>query len=186
MKKKLLPLAALTVVLLLAVLPPWGTAHSQPPQEVLVTNLPNVVRVDGQVEVRGTVRHGSIVRRTGLVVPPAERRRTSDLVEAEGMATDGFTDVTLSLHGAVRGTIGRPGEIGVILLPDETSVLEALREKGAYHFPIEVKVSLNENVSEAPFSVQRRLPLGFPRYKVFLYNGTDRTVDLNVFAYLTY
>lgn len=185
MRKTFFPLAAFAVVLL-AVLPPWGTVYSHQPQEVIVTNMPDTVQVAGEVEIVGTVQHSATARRTGLVVPPVERHRTADVIEAPGITTDGFTHVTLSLHGQVRGTIGRSGEIGAILVPDEVSVSELIREQEVYHFPVEVKVSLTEQVAEAPFSVQRRLVIGFPRYKVFLYNGTDRTVDVNLFAYLTH
>lgn len=185
MRKMLYCLAAVPAVALLAAFPPWGTAHSQPPQDVIVTNLPAVVNVEGKVSVLGTVRQSEIHRRLGLIVPPVERHRTSDVVEVEGIATDRFTGVTLSLHGAVRGTIGRAGEVGAVLVPDEESVLEMLREKGAYHFPIEVKVSLKDEEAEANFNVQRQFVLGFPKYRVYLYNATDRTVDLNLYAYLT-
>lgn len=185
MRKTLLALTAVSAAVLVAVLAPWSRAQSQRPQDVVVLNMPDVVKIAGEVEVLGTVRHSETVRRTGLVVPPVERRRISDLIEVEGIETDGFTEVTLSLHGAVRGTIGQAGEVGAILVPDEPSVLELLREKGVYHFPVEVKVSLEDQVAEAPFSVQKRMVLGFPRYKVYAYNSTDRTVDLNLFAYLT-
>jgi hypothetical protein len=184
-KTLLVALAAVSAVVLVAVLAPWSKAQSQRPQDVVVLNMPEVLKIAGEVEVLGTVQHSETVRRTNVVVPPVERRRTTDLIELEAIETDGFTQVTLSLHGAVRGTIGQSGEVGAILVPDETSVLEILREKGIFHFPVEVKVSPQEHLAEVPFSVQKRLVLGFPRYRVFLYNSTDRTVDAHLFAYLT-
>lgn len=185
MRKAILTLAALLAAFLLFSLPPWPKALSHQPQAVIVTNLPQVLPIKGKVSIVGTVRQGAIVRRINLIVPPVERDDVSDLVQAEDVVTDGFTGMILSLHGAVRGTIGQEGTVGAILVPDETSVLEMLREKSVFHFPVEAKVDLTRQVAEDDFSVQRRFDVGFPRYKVYVYNSTDRTVDVHLFVYLT-
>ena len=184
MRKILMTLAAALALVLLFAFPPWGTALSQPPEEVLVLNLPDVVPIAGVVSVKGVVRQAEIFRQVDLIVPPADRERIDELVEAKDVEADGFTSVTLSLHGDVRGTIGRSGSVGVILLPDEVSVMEMFNEKGVYHFLLEAKVDLTKK-EQTEFSVQRQFALGFPRYKVYLYNSTDRTMDVDLYVYLT-
>ena len=82
MRKILVTLAAALVLLVLFAFPPWGTAHSQPPEEVLVTNLPDVVPIKGEVTVDGVVRQGAIIRRVDLIVPPVDRVMNSSFVRA--------------------------------------------------------------------------------------------------------
>lgn len=180
----ILTLAAALAAILFLTLPPWGTAHSLPPDEVVVTNLPAVQQIEGNVSVVGTIRHAVTGRRVNLIVPPVDRNATADLVELEPIDTDGFTAVTLSLHGQVRGRVLRAGSVGAILVPDETSVLEALNQRGIFTFPLEVASTL-ANKEETDFSVEKRFPLGFPRYRIYLYNSTDRTVDAHLYLYLT-
>lgn len=183
MRQLILTLAAALAAILFLTLPPWGTAHSQPPDEVVVTNLPAVQPIEGTVSVIG-IRLGVTVRRVNLVVPPVDRQATADLVELDPVDTDGFTAVTMSLHGQVRGTVLKAGSVGAFLLPDEPSVLEAKDQRGIYTFPVEVSSALAAR-EETDFSVQKRFAVGFPRYRVYLYNSTDRTVDAHLYLYLT-
>ncbi len=177
----LLPLAALA--LLLAVLAPWP-ADSQPPQEVVVSNLPVVVPVKGEVTIVDTIRHAQTVRRLSLIVPPVARSETDNLVQAEAVKTDGFTHVTLSLQGETRGTLLKEGAVGALLLPDEEAFLRAVRDHGVLHLPLEASATLARK-AETSFSAQERFALGFPRYRVYLYNSTDRTADVDLYLYLT-
>jgi len=184
MRRLILTLAAALAAILFLTLPPWGTAHSLPPNEVVVTNLPDVVQIEGKVAVVGTIRHAVTVQRVNLIVPPVDRLAVADLVELEPIDTDGFTAVTMSLHGQVRGRALKAGSVGAILLPDQTSVLEALNQRGSFTLPLEVTSALT-NKEETDFSVQKRFALGFPRYRIYLYNSTDRTVDAHLYLYLT-
>ena len=185
MRKRFLVPAAVVAILLLITLAPWNTVLSQPPEEVVVSNLPEVVPIKGDVTVVGTARHGTMVRRLNLIVPPVARTETDNLVQAEAVETDGFTTVALSLQGEVRNTILRTGAVGALLLPDEEPFREAMREKGLLHLPLEVTATLPRK-EEASFAAQEHFALSFPRYRVYLYNSTDRTVDVNLYLYLTY
>ena len=185
MRKIILALAAALALLLLVSFPPWGTALSQQPAEVLVTNLPNILRVQGEVTVVRPVRHAETVRRLDLIVPSVPRDATTDLIEVESVATEGFTAVTLSLHGEVRGRTLADGAVGAVLVPDEIAVLEMLNEKGVLHFPVEVAAGVGAK-GVTHFSAQVTADLGFPRYKVYLYNSTDRTADVDLYLYLTH
>jgi hypothetical protein len=176
--------AAVLILLLLVVFPPWGTSYSQSSRQVAVSNFPNVQRIEGEVTVAGLIRQAKLERRTDVIVTTVAREDVTDLIEAEPVSTDGFSQITVSLHGEARGAVGRDGSIGVILIPDEPSVQEMLNDYGIFHFPIEVQVGLVRK-GPAQFNVQQRFDLGFGRYRVFLYNSTDRTADVNAFLYLT-
>lgn len=184
MQRLIWTLGAAVAALVFLLLPPWGTAQSQQSNKVQVINLPTVQQIEGKVSVVGTIRHGAIERRVNLIVPPVERDDVADLVEVEPIATDGFTAVTMSLHGQVRGTPLRAGAVGAILVPAEASVSEILNQRGVFHFPLEVtsEIAVKEEID---FNDQDRFPLGFPRYRIFLYNSTDRTVDAHLYLYLT-
>ncbi len=185
MRKRLTVTAAALAALLLVVLAPWQSALSQPPEEVIVSNLPEVVPIEGKVSVVGTVGHSAFAKRLSLIVPPVGRHETADLVAADPVETDGFSAVALSLQGEVRGTVLRSGAVGAVLVPDEEPVLKTMREEGALQFPVEVASTLPQGL-EAGFSAQQHQALAFPRYKVYLYNSTDRTVDVNLYLYLTH
>lgn len=185
MRKRLTVLAAALAVLVLILLPPWPSALSQPPEEVVVSNLPEVVKIEGKVSLVGTVGHSAFSRRLSLIVPPVARHETADLLVAESLETSGFTGIALSLHGEVRGTVLRAGAVGAVLVPDEEPILKSMREHGALQFPLEVTTTLAVG-QDSTFSAQQHLALGFPRYKIYLYNSTDRTMDLNLYLYLTH
>ena len=184
MRPLALVFAAVLILLTLIVFPPWGTSLSQPPTEVSVINLPHVQKIEGEVKVRGVIRQAALHRRLDLIVPSVAREDITDLIEADTITTDGFSQITVSLHGEARSPVEQEGWIGVVLIPDETSVWEILNDRGAFHFPIEVKSKL-EPRGPTDFDVQHRFDLGFGRYKVFLYNSSDRTADVNVYLYLT-
>ena len=50
--------------------------------------------------------------------------------------------------------------------------------------PLEVAANLSRDQG-SKFSAQKHHALSFPRYRIYLYNATDRTVDLNLYLYLT-
>lgn len=184
MRRLIWTLTAAVAAFVFLVLPPWGTAQSQQPSKVVVINLPEVQPIEGKVEVVGTIRHSAATRRVNLIVPPVERHAVSDLVEVDPVETDGFTALTMSLHGQVRGTPLKAGAVGAILVPDEESVAEILNQRSIFHFPLEVTSAIASK-EKTEFSDQGQFAVGFPRYRIFLYNSTDRTVDAHLYLYLT-
>ncbi len=186
MRKRLTVAAAALAALALFLFSPWLDAHSRQPSRIVeVSNLPEVVQIEGKVSVVGTIDHGDFSRRLSLIVPPVGRHEVNDLVVAEALETEGFSHVGLSLQGEVRGTVLRAGAVGAVLVPDEEPVLKAMREYGALQFPLEVTTTLAQG-HDAVFSAQQHLALGFPRYRIYLYNSTDRTLDVNLYLYLTH
>jgi len=182
-RKSLMIISALLATLLLLSVLLVEHAWSQQHQEVVVANFPEIQRVEGNVSVQGTVRHAKLVRRENQVVPPVAREETKDLIEAGSLDTDGFTSVVLSLQGEVRGTLSRGGPVGAILVPAEREVMDMLNEQGRIHFPLEVTAALGRR-EVTTFSSQIHLTVGFPRYNVYLYNSTDKSVDVDLYLYL--
>jgi hypothetical protein len=177
-----LTLASGTIVLALL---PAGGALSQEIQHVLVTNFPRTQQVSGTVSVEGPVRHASLQRVKEILVPPVGPMETTRLIDGGTVTTDGFTGVVLSLHGQARGKTLRGGTVGAILLPEEEPIQEAFEEEGLVQFPLEVSAALEPGGARSFASSQQRLAVGFPRYRVRLYNTSDRTVTVSLYAYLT-
>ncbi len=182
MRKSLIVSALLIMFLLLSLLL-VKRVWSQQLQEILVANFPEIQRVEGKVSVKGTVRHARLVRRENQVVTPVAREETKYLIKAGTLDTDGFTSIILSLQGEVRGTLDQGGTVGAVLVPVEEEVMAMLNEQGRIHFPLEVKAVLARRESTT-FSSQNHLTVGFPRYNVYLYNSTDRNVDVDLYFYL--
>jgi len=178
-------LVALCLLALLVLGWPSGETLSQSVRQVFVTNFPSVQQVSGELALDGPVHLARATRFRDITVPPISRDETTRMVEAGVLTVEGFPQLVLSLHGVVKGDVGRAGAVGAILIPDEPTIEEAFREQGILHFYLET-VS-NEIVSGVPYfaSAPRNAQIAFPRYRVLLYNTTDKTVSANLFVYLT-
>lgn len=177
-----LGIVALAVVFLFT---PTGEVISQHVSEVFVTNFPKVQWINGEVAVRGPVLQSKLVSFRDITLAPVRREDTTRLVDGGTLVADGFPNVVLSLHGLVKGNVQEVGAVGAILIPDEQTIQEAFDELGIMHFYLEAAA---EGVSSStPYfaSNQPRFTVAFPAYRILLYNTTDKTVTVNVFAYLT-
>ena len=175
---------ALAAVVLF-VIGPGGEVASQTIRQVIVTNFPQLQHIDGEVEVRGPVRQSKLVAVRDITVPPVRPNDTTRWIDGGTLNTDGFPRVVLSLHGVVKGMVQGTGSVGAILIPDEQTIQEAFNEQGMIHFPLNV---IADGVSsKTPYfaSPQPLHTIAFRDYKVWLYNSTDKTVTVNLFAYLT-
>jgi len=176
-------------VLAALLLVPTGAALSQEASEtirrVLVTNFPERQKVEGEVTVRGPIRQTEQVVLRDVVVPPVAPKDTQRLINAGTITTDGFSFVVLGLDGQIKGEVVRPGSVGAFLIPEEDSVVRAFEEKGEMQFPLQVTASNVSSASPYFASDQPRLLVGFPRYRVYLYNTSQKAVSVNLFAYLT-
>lgn len=181
------PVPALVLIALVAtvVLWPTGVAVSQSIQQVLVTNWPDVFSVEGTVAVRGPVRFSKMVSVGRQVVSPVKPRETTRMEPVFTLETDGFSHVVLSLTGQTKGEIYHPGTVGAILIPDVETSRTAFFERGEYLFAMEVVAAGVSSASPYFGSEQPRYQVGFGTYKVFLYNTTDKSVDVDLYAYLT-
>jgi hypothetical protein len=150
-----------------------------------VVNLKDPHPIEGTVNVGAPVPHSRTQSLFDVVVAPAARSEPSLWTEAGALDVDGFTSAVLSFHGQFRGNPSAPGAVGLVLVPEEENIIRALGEG-------EVHLSLDAVAEPVPdgrlyFSGARAgLAVAFPRYRVLLYNTTDRSASVNVFAYLTH
>ena len=165
---------------------PAEEAISQQIREVLVVNLPEIQKVQGHVTVLGPIRSGQAWQKEGIVVPPIARHETASLVSGGTLETDGFTVLDLALQGEVRGAQFRDGEVGVVLVPDVEPVSRAFHEAGLLQFPLEAVAPLAAGGPPFFSSDQTTVEIAFPKYKVYFYNTGNRSVEVNLYAYLKY
>ena len=173
-------LSLLSAALLLA------AAGSREVMDVQVLNFPDPQRIRGSVTIEGPIRHGVMVRFSDIIVPPVKPTDTTRLISGGTLVTDGFTGVVLSLSGLVKGDVVKPGAVGAYLVPDEEPIQRAFNEAGQVQFPLEVAATRVSGASAYFASGQERLTVGFPSYRVLLYNTSDKTVTVSLFGYLTY
>ncbi|MCP3959826.1 MAG: hypothetical protein GY719_18415 [bacterium] len=181
--RKLVVAAVLVAVGIVFFLLPGGRALSQQIVQVLVTNFPETFKVDGTVAVKAPVPHSKTVRMLEVVVPPVGRGETGSLIEGDLIDTAGFTEVVLSLQGIVKGTLGQGGSVGAVMTPVEEAMETSFGE-GTIQLPLEV-VSVLARQEIETFSNQSFQTIGFPQYKVYFYNSTDKAVEVNLYLYLT-
>ena len=184
MKKPAL-LALLFAASLALIFSPPGTAIAQEVRSVLVTNFPKVFNVTGSVVVEGPVKHAKFAALRDVTVSPVNPKDTVRLIQGGFVESDGFTAMVLGLQGQIKGEVFRPGTVGVFLLPDEPSIVNAFEEKGLMQFSTEVSAPGVSAASAYFASTANRVPIGFPRYRTYFYNTSDKTVTVNLYAYLT-
>jgi hypothetical protein len=181
-----IPLAVTTAFLLLLGALPARGAGDDPVRSVRVINFPAVHRVTGSVSIEGTIPHAILTTFKDLSVPPVEPTETGRLIDGGILQADGFTGLVLSLSAKAGGRALRSGSIGVRLVPDDDAITKAFEEDGQVLFPIELGAPLTQGAYRMTATAQERFTLGFPRYRVRLYNTTDKTVSVNLYAYLTH
>jgi hypothetical protein len=155
-----------------------------PPEQVVVTNFPQVQQVSGKVAITETVPQSRFETLKALV-SPAALAQANDWTEAGALDTRGFTHLTVSLAGNLQGS-AQAGSIGVLLVPDVPEVLTALRTHGIAPLAARVEAPVSATLAGGFFSSETTtVRIGFPRYRVFLYNTTSRTAEAAGYAYLT-
>jgi hypothetical protein len=160
-----------------------GPAGAQGPEQVFVTNFPELQRVRGDVVVRAPVPHTRLATSKALVSPAALADTTS-YTEAGVLDAEGFGAVSLGIAGVVQGRLMAPAPIGVVLLPDEPELVAAFRTHGVAPFALRVDAVATPSESGIFHSPTVRVELAFPRYRVLFYNATPRTSEVTLYAYL--
>jgi hypothetical protein len=159
-----------------------GSAQSRggPGQRVEVVNFPEVQKV----EVRGAPRQAMLAAFENQIVSAHGGSRDPGSWRHAGvLRTDGFGWVVLSLGGELQGVLTEPGAAVAVLVPDAGPVLRALKEDGVLLFPLQATATLVPG-REYFTSQPERLAIGFPRYQVYLYNTSARTIEAHLYAYL--
>jgi hypothetical protein len=191
------PHLGVTVLLLLLVPQVTGVRAQAPEkaQPVFVVNQPETVKVEGQVRlvgpiegevsIRGPIPQGKAITIGEVEVPPVQKTDVTRLVRAGTVDTEGFAAMVVSLAGMQRSAPTKAGDVGVILLPAEELPTRAWEEQGQLLFAVESH-ALSSPGSPPYFASQPlRATVAFPRYRVLLYNASDRTVAVTVYVYLT-
>ena len=176
-------LVAAAAALLVVLVPVRAVADAV--QSVLITNWPKYWDVKGSVSIDGPVKIAKGVAIRELVVPPVNPKETTRLIQGATIETDGFTNMVLSLQGQIKGEVYRQGTVGVFLLPDEEAIVRIFDEKGIMQFAQEINAPGVSGASPYFASSQPKLPIAFSRYRTYFYNSSDKTVTVNLFAYLT-
>jgi len=182
------PIAVLLILcgLLLGSWLAWSPpVTSQEVSFVRVTNFPPLQEIEGKVEISEPIRLAKMVSMKDILVPPVRADHTTRWVDAGVLETGGFPNVVLSMHGEVKGSLTRRGQIVGVLIPTEQSIVEAFDEEGLVHFSLKVAAAGPQDGVPYFASDQPRFTVVFASYRVYLYNETDKTVTANLFAYLT-
>lgn len=174
-------LAASFVVLSIALVAPRVESEEVTP--VLVTNLPELQRIEGRVRVPDAIPHGRSERFSKLVVPPSRRANPGELRPIATVDASAFTEIVLSLHGVVSDDVFQSGPIGAVLLPHDDEIKRAWLEDAVALFPLEVIASAQSGT--ARFSAQGSGRVAFPAYDLLFFNETDRSVELDLHLFLT-
>lgn len=177
-----LALAVSLLVLWLALAPSRGL-DADGPEQVFVTNFPEVQQVAGTVTVAAPVPQTRFERLEALV-SPASAAETGSYTEAGTLDARGFGAVTLSLAGTVQGRLAAAAPVGVLLLPDVPEIVANFRTHGVAQLALRVEAEAGPSGTGLFQSEPAHLRLAFPRYRVLLYNGTPRTSEVTVYAYL--
>ncbi len=152
---------------------------------VAVTNFPDLVKVEGNVAIKGPIDDTTLATLADVIVPPVRREDTTHFIDAGIVTTDGFAFAVVSVLGELKGQVQKPGDVGAVLLPDDERVLRALNERGQLLLAEEAKVTPAAGAS--PYFAARpvRFAVAYPRYRVFLYNAGDKAAAVTVHTYLT-
>jgi hypothetical protein len=178
----ILTVAAAVIVLFFT---PVGEVASDTVQRVMVMNFPTVQEISGEVSVKDAPLRSMMSPFKGIMVPPVEPTDTTRLIQAGTLTADGYTNIVLSLHGLVKGEVTRTGSVGAFLVPSEQAIQQAFNELGLVHFAMEVNAPGIDSETAYFASAQPRYTVGFQTYDVLLYNTTDKTVTVDLYAYLT-
>ncbi len=153
-------------------------------QRVEVVNLPAVQKVEGSVGIAAPAPHSALVKEERVLVSPGRRTNPSDHLLVARLDASGFTRLVLSLHGRLGHRTIRPGEVGLVLIPDEEELVKAFLEDGQRFFSVEATARVAQSGPVHFAAPQVEASLGFPRYRVYAVNTTDHSVEIDVYAYL--
>jgi hypothetical protein len=171
-------------VAVLAALASWNRpVVADAPQAVTVTNFPEVQQITGRVTVSEPIPQTRYETRK-VVVTPAPLTDTNHLTDAGTIDTAGFTHVTLGLSGFLQGS-AQAGAVGVVLVPDVPEVTNAFRTYGVIQLGLRAEAVLSPSQSGLFSTEPATFRLGFPRYRILLYNATQKSADAAVYVYLS-
>jgi len=155
------------------------------PEEVFVVNFPQTQTVTGNVRVEGRLEAARFVSFESVTVPPSSPDNPARMISLGVVDATGFRALVASITGSFAQRPEAPKTLGLLLIPDEEPFLQALLDKGKAMLSQRVDARLA--AESAPFFSASSEPfdLAFPRYRAYLFNTWDRTVEASVYLYLT-
>src|SRR5262245_30350153 len=121
----------------------------------------------------------------GLSVPPVARTDVANMIDAGVIDTEGFTHVTLNLAGELKSTSAKDGAIVAVLIPVQPPFDFAFETLGLLPASLEIPASVTAHGGLYFMAKQATLEVGFPRYRVLLYNTSGAAANVALFAYRT-
>jgi hypothetical protein len=115
----------------------------------------------------------------GLVVAPIPRSEVVNLVDAGTIDCEGFDHLVLNLALEMKGPVEPGGSVGAVLVPDVFPYDRAYRILQILPATTEITVPL-EGTSAYLAARQTRIDVGFPRYRVLLWNSGRTSVLASV------
>ena len=132
----------------------------------------------------GYSQSNALMEKRGIVVSPVDRSELQSLVDAGTIETEGFSDIVLNMAGMPSAANRKAGVVGAILIPDIPPFDEAFHKWGI--LPAVIELTADVKAGETSFiAKQKRFDVGFPRYRILLYNTTDSNMTVAFFAYRT-
>jgi hypothetical protein len=127
----------------------------------------------------------SLFEKRGIVVSVVDRSELASLVDAGTFETEGYSEMVLNMAGIPSATVRKTGIVGAILVPDIPPFDTAFKQWGI--LPVVVELTAEIKAGEAHFiAKQKTFNVGFPRYRLLLYNTSDSTMTVAFFAYRTH
>jgi hypothetical protein len=128
---------------------------------------------------------GDLVYIQNVTVAPGARDDPTQLTEAGVIDVDGYANVVLSLAFESKQPVNQSGTIGAILIPDYEIFDRLMDTWQIYGFPLEATIQVRPGANLIQVGEQVRTPVAFPRYRVLMYNSTDSTASVFLYAYRT-
>lgn len=127
----------------------------------------------------------SLVGIREVAVPMCRRTDVRSLLDAGVFSAEGFTSLVMNLAGQLRGADLAGGDVGAMLIPDVSPFDRAYANMGLLPASLEISTKVSTRTSPYFMATQQRADVGFPRYRVLLFNETNSPVSVSFFVYRT-
>jgi hypothetical protein len=116
-------------------------------------------------------------------VSPSDRSDLSRITEVGVVSADGAEKLVVNLAGELKGRADQDGSVGLFLVPAISWFDALVKSKKALPALFELKAKVQEGESGYFFADQKELEVGFPRYRILIYDTTGVPVSANVYVY---
>jgi hypothetical protein len=118
----------------------------------------------------------------GILVAPVAKTDVPNLVDAGVVDTEGFEHLVVNLAIEMKGPVEPGGAVGAVLIPDVFPYDRAFRLLQLLPVAAEISVPI-EGSSAYQSAKQIRVEIGFPRYRILLWNSGRTAVTAAVSAW---